>query len=152
MPRLLPVIIAYAMMRPGVGHMVLADAVFALGIAFFLTVIFAVLGKRARSWRGLVAFFTVVFLAAWAGGVWISPVGGSVMGVYWLSFFVVGLIFALLQEGLSAFSKRAAPREKIEETEAKEEREIENLFNIFLLALLAVFIAAIVIAYLNRVK
>jgi hypothetical protein len=127
--------------------MFLADAIFALGIAFFLTVVFAVLGRRARSRRGLTLFFLIVFLAGWAGGVWISPVGPSWLGVYWLSFFIVGLIFALLLEGLAAFSKRSAVREKIEEIEAKEEREIEGLFNAFLLTLLVLFAVAIVIGY-----
>ncbi|HSQ79189.1 MAG TPA: hypothetical protein VLN41_01210 [Candidatus Bathyarchaeia archaeon] len=133
--------------------MFLADAIFALGIAFFLTVVFAVLGRRARSGRGLMLFFTVVFLAGWAGGIWITPIGPSWLGVYWLSFFVVGLVFALLLEGLAAFSKRSAGREKMEEIEAKEEREIEGVFNAFLLVLLIFFAVAIVIGYVfHRLK
>jgi len=132
--------------------MILADGVFALGIAFFLTILFAVLGRRARSYAGILIFFTVVFLAAWAGGVWIGPVGPRLLGVYWLSFVVVGLVFALIQEAFAASSKHAAPRERIEAIEAKEERELERIFNIFLLVLLALFIAAIVIGYIRRLK
>jgi hypothetical protein len=132
--------------------MILADGVFALAIAFFLTVIFVVLGRRARSWHRIIIFFVLVFLAAWAGGVWIGPVGPAILGVYWLSFFVVGLIFALLQEALAAFAKRAVPREPVSVTEAKEEHELENVFDVFLLILLVVFIAAIIIGYVHRLK
>lgn len=132
--------------------MIFADAVFALAIAFFLTVIFVVLGRRARSGRRIVVFFTLVFLAAWAGGVWIAPVGPRLLGVYWLSFFTVGLIFALLQEGLAALPRRAAPRQGEAEMDAKEERELENVFNGFMIVLLVLFIAAIVIRYVHRLK
>ncbi len=127
--------------------MIFAEGIFALGIAFFLTVVFVVLGRRARSGRQILVFFVLVFLAAWAGGVWVAPIGPRIMGVYWLSFFVVGLIFALLQEALAASSRRAAPRERIPEIEAKEERELANIFNIFLLVLLVLFIVVIVLRY-----
>ena len=138
------------MMGPGVTAMILADGVFALGIAFFLTVIFVVLGRRARSGRRILVFFVLVFLAAWAGGVWIAPIGSRIMGVYWLSFFVVGLVFALLQEALAASARRAAPRERIPEIEAKEERELASLFNVFLVILLALFIFVIILRYVQR--
>ena len=132
--------------------MILVEAVFALAIAFLLTVIFIALGRRARSRRGIIIFFSLVFLAAWAGGVWITPVGPRFLGVYWLSFFIAGLIFALLQEALSASRKRAVPRDTIERLEAKEGREIEQVFDIFSFILLVAFIAVIVIGYVHRSK
>ncbi len=130
--------------------MILIEAVFALAIAFILTVIFVVLGRRAKSRRGILVFFSLVFLAAWAGGVWITPVGSRFLGVYWLSSFAAGLIFALLQEALAASRKRAAPRDTIERLEAKEGREIEQVFDIFSFILLVAFIAVIVIGYIHR--
>jgi zinc transporter ZupT len=137
-------------MKPGVPVVIFAEGIFALGIAFFLTVVFVVLGRRARSWRQILVFSVLVFLAAWAGGIWIGPVGPAILGVYWLSFFAVGLVFALLQEALAASARRAAPREPMRETEAKEERELESIFNIFLLVLLALFIIAIILGYAHR--
>ena len=138
------------MMKAGVPIMIFAEGVFALGIAFFLTVIFVVLGRRARSWHRILVFFGLVFLAAWAGGIWIAPVGPRILGVYWLSFFIVGLVFALLQEALAASVRRGAPREAVPETEAKEERELKNIFNIFLVVLLVLFIIAIILGYAHR--
>lgn len=132
--------------------MILAEAVFALAVAFFLTVIFVALGLCARSWRRILVFFSLVFLAAWAGGIWITPVGPRFLGVYWLSFFVVGLIFALLQEALSASRKRSAPQDKVDELEAKEGREIEQVFDVFAFILLVAFIVVIVIGYIHRSK
>ena len=130
--------------------MILADGIFALGIAFFLTILFAVLGRRARSYAGILVFFTVIFLAAWAGGVWIGPAAHRLLGVYWLAFVVAGLVFALIQEAMAAPSRRAAPKEGLEAIEAKEGRELARIFNIFLLVLLVLFIAAIVIGYIHR--
>ncbi len=41
-------------------------------------------------------FFLLIFLAAWAGGVWVTPVGPPVWGVYWLPFVIVALLFTFL--------------------------------------------------------
>lgn len=43
----------------------------------------------------LVLFF-ILFLAAWAGGLWITPFGPRVFGVFWIPFLVAGLFFGLL--------------------------------------------------------
>lgn len=132
--------------------MILIEAIFALGIAFFLTILFVALGRCARSRAAILVFFLLVFLGAWAGGIWIAPVGPRLMGVYWVSFFAVGLIFALLQGALNALPRSSKPCGRIAETEAKEGREIETVFDIFLFVLLVLFIVAIVIGYLHRLR
>lgn len=42
-------------------------------------------------WPVLVLFF----LAIWAGGLWLSPVGSSVIGVPWMPFLFVAIFIAL---------------------------------------------------------
>jgi hypothetical protein len=137
-------------MKTGVVSMIFVEAVFALGIAFFFTIIFIALGRGAGSWKRVIVFFSFIFLAAWAGGIWITPVGPAVLGVYWLSFFVVGLVFALFREALAAASKTVVPPEKMKEIELGQERELERVFNVFSFVLLVVFIVIIVVGYLFR--
>jgi hypothetical protein len=76
--------------------MIITESLFALAVALFLTAVFAVAGRQAKSrWR-VILFSLVVFLGAWAGGIWITPVGPTILGVYWLSFFGVGLVLQLV--------------------------------------------------------
>jgi hypothetical protein len=131
--------------------MILAELIFALVIAVFFTLIFAVLGLRPRSWTRLLAFFFVVFLAAWAGGIWITPVGGSLLGVYWVGFFVVGLIIALVLEAVAAFSPRS-PRARELETEKKEEESIEPAIGVFFWILFFAFVLVIILGYVHRAR
>jgi hypothetical protein len=71
------------------------DLVAALFFGLLLTIIFTG-GVRRDLWANFFFFFLVVFLAAWAGGVWIGPVGPPFWGIYWVSFLIVGLFFALI--------------------------------------------------------
>jgi hypothetical protein len=76
--------------------MIVMDFVFALVVALMLVVIFAVIFNIRPPGFGVAAFFVIVFLASWAGGVWMTPLGPTGWGVYWLPFLLVGLMVALL--------------------------------------------------------
>ena len=133
--------------------MVFIELVFALAVALFLTVVFAVIGRQAKSARRVLIFFVVVFFGAWAGGIWLTPVGPVLLGVYWLSFFAVGLIFALVMEAMAAVSGEAgAKNAEDEKTDTKEEGEIESVMWIFFWILIGGFVAAIVFGYLRRLQ
>ncbi len=81
--------------------MFLVHFLFAALVAVLLTAIFAA-GFRIRGpWANAAAFFTILLLATWAGGIWHTPFGPPLWGVYWLPFLIVGLIFALM---LAAFN------------------------------------------------
>jgi zinc transporter ZupT len=128
--------------------MVLVELLFALAASLFLTVVFAVIGRRAKSRRRVIVFALLVFFGAWAGGIWVTPVGPALLGVYWLSFFAVGLIFALVLEAMAAFHSRPASGES--RMDEKEEREIESVLSAYFWILLLTFIGAIVLGYLLR--
>jgi small-conductance mechanosensitive channel len=133
--------------------MIFVECLFALAVALFLTVVFAVIGRQAKTPVRVLVFFLVVFLGAWAGGIWITPVGPSLLGVYWLSFFAAGLIFALILEAVAAFSARPAESQARDiQKDKKEEREIESVLGAFFWALLLMFVAAIVLGYLGRTR
>jgi Ca2+/H+ antiporter len=131
--------------------MIFIELVFAMAVSLFLTVVFAVIGRQAKSRRRVIVFFVIVFFGAWAGGVWLSPVGPVFLGVYWLAFFVVGLIFALVLEGVAAFTERSAEAErKADQSDTQEEGEIESVLGVFIWILLAVLVAAIAVGYFQR--
>jgi 4-hydroxybenzoate polyprenyltransferase len=71
------------------------DIIYALGFSLLVVLIFSFLFKRRGPWPFLV-FLLLVFLAAWAGGVWFSPADPLGSNWYWLPFLISALIIALL--------------------------------------------------------
>jgi peptidoglycan/LPS O-acetylase OafA/YrhL len=129
--------------------MIFAELVFALAVALFFTLIFTVVVRRVRSKRRVFVFFTVVFLAAWAGGIWVTPAGPSFLGIYWLSFLIVGLIFALLFETIAVLSR---PQKWPEEEQKREAEEVEAELSVFFFILFVAFVTLIVLGYLHRLR
>ena len=127
----------------------LVDLLFALVIALFFTLVFAVMGRKARKRQYLIMFFLIVFFAAWAGGIWITPIGPTILGVYWVSFFTAGLIFALVLEAVAAFSSRST--EAREEDIRKEEETIETAAGTTFWILLLALIITIIIGYVHNI-
>jgi hypothetical protein len=131
--------------------MVWTEVLFALVIAvLFAAILSCVFGWRhpSRSEPGsaVLFLFLLLFFSAWAGGVWLAPVGPALWGVYWMPFLLVGLLFALLILAASAPGRR--PRSAKEAVERAEEAEAAGVvFSIFFWALLLSLIAAIVIRY-----
>jgi len=72
------------------------DLLFAFIIALLFSAIFFSGFRRQGFGTGLFILFLVLFLATWAGGVWVTPVGPLLWGASWLSFVVVGFFIALL--------------------------------------------------------
>jgi hypothetical protein len=133
--------------------MIIVESLFALGVALFLTVVFTVVGRRAKSRLWVIVFFLLVFLSAWAGGIWLNPLGPSILGVFWLSYFVVGLIFALALEAVAAFhSGPVRPGSAEIRMDEKEGREMKSMLSMFFWVLLLTFIVAIVLGYIHRLS
>jgi hypothetical protein len=127
------------------------ELIFSIAVSLFLTVVFAAVGKRAKSQKRVLIFFLIVFFGAWAGGIWLTPVGPVFLGVYWLSFFVVGLIFALILESVAAFSMSSLEAQKTaDKSDVKKEQEIESIMGIFIWILLVILAGAIILGYIRR--
>lgn len=118
----------------------------ALVLAAGLTMVTTVVFRRHRHGVEAVIFFLVIFLAAWGGGLWMSPVGPRLYGVSWLPFLLVALIVSLL---IITFVPRNPPKTK---TEAKEQMEfrrtLEDVFSLSLVVLLVALVVAVVSGYL----
>jgi len=121
------------------------DLLVALVVALLMTAIF-VAGFRSRGpWGVWWVFLLVVFMAAWAGGAWITPFGPTLFDAYWLPVLVAGFFFALL---LVAAAPPAPPRTRAETiAEARAEEETAVVFGVFLWVLLIGLALTIVLAY-----
>ncbi len=129
--------------------MFLMEALFALVMALVFTAVFALGFQRRGPWPNVLTFFLIVFLAAWAGSLWLSPAGPVFLGIYWLPIIMVALLFALL---LSAMVPPRPPTQKVETISQvkQEERAVRRAYNVFFWTLLIGFLAIIVLGYAFR--
>ncbi|MFW6154255.1 MAG: hypothetical protein ACOC95_03465 [Planctomycetota bacterium] len=122
--------------------MFIAQLLLALLLAVIFSIILAYpLGRRAPGpLEGLLFFFLILFLAIWAAGAWVRPVGPAVYDVPWLVFLVVGLILSLILAAASP-ARRGAPEGDVVATSGAAALALSAFFYVALLALL---IAALV--------
>lgn len=62
-------------------------------IALLTTLIFSARLKTRGPWW---FFFLIILFAAWAGALWINPVGPALWGVAWIPAVITALVFALI--------------------------------------------------------
>jgi hypothetical protein len=109
---------------------VIADLVFSFVVALIFTLILVpLMGWRRPGheapWPTVFFVFLLTFLVAWAGGVWLVPVGPTLYRVYWVPFVVVAVPYALLLLAaalppLSNFRTRAVGENTPTETECED--------------------------------
>jgi hypothetical protein len=66
----------------------------ALIVTFILTLIISQFSRRPM--RGLWTYFFIVFLATWAGQLWINPFGPTYWGISWISLIIAPIFFWVL--------------------------------------------------------
>ena len=123
--------------------MYLVEVMTALAVAILLTAILAATLPARRLWRGWLLFFGVVLLSAWAGGVWLPPVGPSMFGIAWMPFLFVGLVVALLL----APSVRRRAREGDRSRDGADDVPVETTFSVLIWVLMIGLAVAILLAY-----
>jgi hypothetical protein len=129
--------------------MILMDFIFALLVALMLVVIFTVVLKIRPPGFGVAAFFVIVFLASWAGGVWMTPLGPAGWGAYWLPFFLVGLMVALLLAAVRTPPPEESTVELVDQHERKARRwAAVTALSLFFWLLVGILLLAIAIRYL----
>ena len=128
--------------------MLLIHLLFALVLAVVLAAIFGAAFRRNRTAAEFWFFFILLFLLIWAGGMWVIPFGPYLWGAPFLSFLLVGLLFAFLLSAIVP-SPNASRRLQDPEVKAtKEEREAAITLNIFFYILIIALIVFIIMAYL----
>jgi hypothetical protein len=128
------------------------EVVFALGIAFVMTAVFAVWLRRSGPWASYLIYFAIIFLGSWAAGVWLAPIGPTLMGFYYTPALIFGLVFALLLAATAAPRSRRGARERGEQLPRDRYRYIEDRarYGFFFFALMFVFAVAIIAGYFYR--
>jgi hypothetical protein len=130
--------------------MVFAHLMLALVMALVLSAIFALGFRRTGPWASVPLFFLIIFLASWAGGIWLAPVGPPLWGTYWLPFLMVGLVFALLLAAIPPTKNEKSTVELInQEKRARERRKAFLALGVSLWILLGLFAAVIIIRYVH---
>jgi hypothetical protein len=119
-------------------------------VAFLLAVILTFLlavGFRGQPWGGgLVFFFLILFLATWAGGLWLTPVGPLMLGVPWISFLLVALVVGLILVTLTPDRRRRRDAPLAAE-KAASEAETAVAVDIFFWLLIGGLLIAIMVRY-----
>lgn len=110
-------------------------------MALFLTFVFAALSGRGP-WRTLFIFFFIIFLAGWAGQLWITPFGPVVLGVSWMPLIFVSVIFSFLIIALSNPEKNPAGNDAV-----SSGAEAVLTLGMFFWFLILILISSIVIGY-----
>jgi hypothetical protein len=129
------------------------EFIFALVIGFALTSLFAAGFRRRTYWPGFFTFFFILFLAAWAGGLWMRPAGPELFGIFWIPYLAVGLIFGLLLLALLPHHyRRTPPPEETTEKpmEAAERRTGETILGLFFWIFVIAMIIAIIAGYWTK--
>ncbi len=126
--------------------MIVFELLFAALIALVLGGLLVLgLGREPFAGRDL-ALYLVLFLATWAGGIWLAPIGPPLWGVHVLSFLAGGVLIALV---LAASSTPRTPRTRDEELRrSRAEREIIRTLDISFWLLVALLAASIAYRYL----
>jgi hypothetical protein len=137
--------------------MVIPEFFVSFVIAVVLTGVYMLLTRGAGRRTGIVWLFLMIFLATWAGGVWLRPFGPTVWGIHWMVFLLVGLIIVLF---LFILIPRKAPRGRHETLDMLEniekEKQLEKVayitLSIFFWILLSLLVIAILLRYTVGVR
>jgi hypothetical protein len=133
--------------------MYLIELIVSLVVALALSVGFVLATRNQGRRRGFLWLFLLIFVATWAGGIWLQPIGPTIGGIRWLQFLVSGLVIVGL---MALFTPNRPPRSRRETLDKLAQlRNIKVLeqatyfaLGILFWVILAGFIVAIVIRYL----
>ncbi|MBD3237984.1 MAG: hypothetical protein GF330_14895 [Candidatus Eisenbacteria bacterium] len=136
--------------------MFLMDLVFAIIIGVVLSVVLvSMVGwrhpARGDAWPSAIFAFVTILLVAWAGAVWLAPVGPGPWYAHWWPALAVGVGLALLLLALAPPTRRPpTTREAESDQPPAQTREVARvaLFGAFFWALIVALAIAVVAAYL----
>ena len=133
--------------------MIFLDITMALVVAFILSAVFAATTKRGNKKTGLIWLFLIIFLATWAGGIWIRPFGPRMLGIHWLGFLLIGMIVALfLSLKMQTNNFPIGRQETLDMLEnIRQEKEIQKItyitLSLFFWVLLIALVFVIIVHY-----
>jgi hypothetical protein len=126
-----------------------AGIVVALMTAVILTLIFALGVHRTGPWARWWAFFMIIFLVAWAAGLWLTPAGPVYWDTAWLPILITGILVALFLAAATPPKRppTKAPSESTPLIPPPGEPARDAGLNAFFWILLASFLIVITLGY-----
>ena len=137
--------------------MFFGEFVISLGIALVLSIGFVLATRNRGRRQGFWWLFLLVFVATWAGGIWLRPVWPSIAGVRWVQFLISGLIVVglmwLFIPGRPPHGRRETLDKLVQFRQGKllEQATYVTLGTLFWM-ILVIFMVAIAIRYLPLIK
>jgi len=129
--------------------MLFVHFIFAVVTALILSLLLVRGLRRSKPWPGFLLALLFIFLAAWAGGVWISPFGPYLWEQALLPFVAAGLIAALIVAAVSTVGREESGIEL--STREREDRgktpSPAAAMGIFFWILILVLFLAILLGY-----
>jgi len=132
--------------------MIIKELLTALLMAAIMVTAFLLLIRSSGTQYGKLWLFLIVFVATWAGGVWIHPLGPPIGGVYWLTFALAGIIAVGL---IGLFTPQRPPHGRYETLEkleqVKQSKELQQVttmtLGVLFWVVLSIFVLAIIFRY-----
>jgi hypothetical protein len=127
------------------------DFLLAIAIALAFSILFVlVMGRRRGPGRSgplpFVWLFVILLMTAWAGGLWIGPIGPVVFGVAWMPFLIAALVVALVIAAATELGRRGGAEA---EASRADVRATTLAFGVVTWALLAALVVVVLVAYLR---
>ena len=113
--------------------------VFSLILAIIFTLIFAVMLRRKGPWVSVGIFFLVLLLATWGIGGSIRYMGPVTLGVYWLPFVLIALVFSLFVAAALP-ARRSVRTDQDQAGEGEGKVAMDAFFYMFILILAAMVV------------
>jgi hypothetical protein len=131
--------------------MIVKELLTALLIASLMVTGFLLLIRSSGTQYGKLWLFLIVFVATWAGGVWIHPLGPPIGGVYWMTFVLAGIIAVGL---IGLFTPNRPPHGRYETLEkleqVKKSKELQQVTTMTLGVLFWVVFSILALAIVFR--
>ncbi|MFP4378495.1 MAG: hypothetical protein ACLFP4_15735 [Spirochaetales bacterium] len=126
--------------------MFFGDVIVAILLGVLFAVLFGVSFGRTSGAPGFFFVFLLLFLFAWAGGLWLEPFGPALLGIYWLPGLIVTVLIFLLLAALATSRPPETTAEAKAELEARQ--TTAAALGIFFWVLIIGLVVSILVAYL----
>jgi hypothetical protein len=131
--------------------MFILEVIFAVCISLLLRGLFVLVTRNRSGKTGSLRLFLIIFLATWAGGIWLKPFGPSLWGIHWLGFLVAGLFVSII---LVITTPNRAPKGRRETLDILEKvarnRELDQITYLTLGVFFWILLAFLIIAIISR--
>lgn len=131
--------------------MFILEVIFAACISLLLSGLFVLVTRNRSGKTGSLRLFLIIFLATWAGGIWLKPFGPSLWGIHWLGFLIAGLFVSII---LVITTPNRAPKGRRETLDILEKvarnRELDQITYLTLGVFFWILLAFLIIAIISR--